>query len=1097
VLAVLAVWFGGLILSGNRLIAQGSTASIAGTVRDASGAVLPGAAVTVKHLETGLTRAGVTDSNGSFNVPSLPVGAYEVTAEHPGFKVEVLRGVELVVGQESALNLTLQVGGVEQRVNVTEEAPLVNTTLSSTSGLINEQQVKDLPLNGRSFDQLITLNVGTSNNSSNTLNNASWNGFSVAGKRPETNRFLINGIDWIGGNATGQYITPYGASGQLLGVEAVREFNLVSNTYGAEYGKRAGGTVNIVTASGTNQLHGDVFEYLRNSAFDARNFFDASIGTPSFKRHQFGGILGGPIKKDKMFLFGNYEEFRQELARSSVAVVPGAMARQGLLPNGSPVPNLKTAMLSYANAFWPAPNTPDSADGTALAYSNPGESRREHFGLARFDYTISVKDFFSANYTNDNGNRSVPFVDPNFSTISEIDGQSLSLQETHIFSPSLVNVVTLGFNRTFATLVQAPAVPIPSNLVFLPGGNPGSIIIGGSVITAQPSAVAAAPGNNPSIGVRNYFTEADDAHWSKGKHSFSFGGWMQRIQQNQSGAAQGSAGNVAYPTVLAFLQDKPSQAIVVRNPVRLGYRSLEAAWYVQDQIKLLPNFTMRFGLRDEMTNGWNEVANRCSAYFYDPTYGIGINPHIGGSCLAQNNAKALWQPRVGLAWDPTGTGTWAVRAGFAIVNDLLDNLGNRTYTNPPFNAREQLTAATGPGGFLSLLPLDPNAQLPPTCGPGVPAPCSTYQPGGVDPNMFTPTVQEWSFTVERQLTRDLMLQVGYAGSQSYHTNLTMDTNSPAPQVCQDTQGCVSGGLLPAAQRGRVPQGTTYFPVGKRPNPYVSNNTVWVDQGTASYHALNVSLQKRVTHGLAFKANYTWAKVIDLNSAILAPSGENEPADVFSPYNLALNRGPASFSLNHQFSANFSYQMPFGRGQRFGGGASGMMNQLIGGWQWNGIISAQGGFPLTPVIGFNNSGTGDSNVTDVPNWNPDFKGPVVLGTVDHWFNPKAFSLPIPGTFGNVSRGSIRGPGLVNFDTSLFKKFRISERLNLQLRAEAFNLFNHSNFFYPNSVVFLNSAGNNSPNCSLGNDPIHSCNDTAGQITAAATSRQLQFALKLMF
>ena len=495
VLAVLAVWFGGLILSENRLIGQGSTASIAVTVRDASGAVLPGAAVTVKHLETGLTRAGVTDSNGSFNVPSLPVGAYEVTAEHPGFKVEVLRGVELVVGQEAALNLTLQVGGVEQRVNVTEEAPLVNTTLSSTSGLINEQQVKDLPLNGRSFDQLITLNVGTSNNSSNTLNNASWNGFSVAGKRPETNRFLINGIDWIGGNATGQYITPYGASGQLLGVEAVREFNLVSNTYGAEYGKRAGGTVNIVTASGTNQLHGDVFEYLRNSAFDARNFFDASIGTPPFKRHQFGGILGGPIKKDKMFLFGNYEEFRQELARSSVAVVPGAMARQGLLPNGSPVPNLKTAMLSYANAFWPAPNTPDAADGTALAYSNPGESRREHFGLARFDYTISVKDFFSANYTNDNGNRSVPFVDPNFSTVSEIDGQSLSLQETHIFSPSLVNVVTSGFNRTFATLVQVPAVPIPSNLVFLTGGNPGSIIIGGGVITAQPSAVAAAPGN--------------------------------------------------------------------------------------------------------------------------------------------------------------------------------------------------------------------------------------------------------------------------------------------------------------------------------------------------------------------------------------------------------------------------------------------------------------------------------------------------------------------------------------------------------------------------------------------------------------------------
>jgi hypothetical protein len=571
----LAVAIVGLIAVGEGLVfAQGSTASITGTVRDVSGAVLQGAAITVKHTETGLTRAALSDAGGGFNVPSLPVGQYEVTAAKEGFKVEVRRGIDLVVAQEALVNFTLPVGNVEQRVTVTGDAPLVNTTLSSTSGLINESQVKDLPLNGRSFDQLITLNVGTSNNSSNTLNNASWNGFSVAGKRPETNRFLINGIDWIGGNGTAQYITPYGASGQLLGVEAVREFNLVSNAYGAEYGKRAGGTVNVVTASGTNQLHGDVFEYLRNSAFDARNFFDATIGTPPFKRHQFGGILGGPIKKDKLFLFGNYEEFRQELARSSVAVVPGALARQGLLPNGSPVPNLKTAMLPYANTFWPAPSTPDAADGTALAFSNPGESRREHFGLARFDYTISSKDSFSANYTNDTGNRSIPFVDPNFSTISEIDSQTLSMQETRVFSPSLVNVVTLGFARSFATLVQAPAVPIPSNLVFLPGGNPGSIIIGGSVITAQPSAVAAAPGNNPSIGVRNYFTEADDLHWTKGKHSWSFGGWIQRIQSDVSGAAQGSAANVAYPTVLAFLQDKPSQAILVRNPVRLGYRTI-------------------------------------------------------------------------------------------------------------------------------------------------------------------------------------------------------------------------------------------------------------------------------------------------------------------------------------------------------------------------------------------------------------------------------------------------------------------------------------------------------------------------------------------
>jgi hypothetical protein len=268
---------------------------------------------------------------------------------------------------------------------------------------------------------------------------------------------------------------------------------------------------------------------------------------------------------------------------------------------------------------------------------------------------------------------------------------------------------------------------------------------------------------------------------------------------------------------------------------------------------------------------------------------------------------------------------------------------------------------------------------------------------------------------------------------------------------------------------------------------VSNPTEWWNQGTSSYHALNVSLVKRATRGLAFKANYSYAKVMDLNSAFFqVAGGENEPADVFSPYNLALNRGPAAFSLHHQFNASFTYQLPFGSGQRFASGSRGLVNQLIGGWQWNGIVTAQGGFPLTPQIGFNNSGTGDNNITDVPNWNPDFKGPVILGTGDRWFNPNAFTLPTPGTFGNVSRGSLRGPGLVDLDTSFFKTFRMSERWTLQFRAEAFNILNFANYGYPNSIVFAGNSSN------------YSYVDTAGATTFTSTSsRQLQLALKLLF
>jgi hypothetical protein len=394
-----------IALGTSSVFAQVSTARIVGVVRDTSGALIPGVTVNIKHLDTGVTRTAVTNETGNYTAPLLPVGPYEISTEMPGFKQEVRNGINLVVGQEAVIDLTLQVGGNAEQVTVSEEAPLVNTTLSSTSGLITEQQVKDLPLNGRSFDQLLAMNIGVVNNTSN-MNGGNNPAFSVAGKRQETNRFLINGVEWVGGNATGQYITPGGASAQLLGVEAVREYNVVEHTYGAEFGKRAGGQVSVVTSSGTNQWHGDAFEYLRNSALDARNFFEVQKGP--FKRNQFGGAIGGPLKKDKFFIFGNYEGFRQRLARSDRQIVLDPQARQGLLPcnviggaaNPCPtsgyahVPNLKQGMLPYAQYFWPAPNGPEvftNGQPTGTAYNfnsgvqqNARGVRSSASGLRRF-----------------------------------------------------------------------------------------------------------------------------------------------------------------------------------------------------------------------------------------------------------------------------------------------------------------------------------------------------------------------------------------------------------------------------------------------------------------------------------------------------------------------------------------------------------------------------------------------------------------------------------------------------------------------------------------------------------------------------------------
>src|SRR5213594_3893861 len=391
---------------GTSAFAQNFSASISGIVRDTTGAVIPGVTVTAKHTESGLTRTVTTNENGNYRMPSLPVGAYEVMAEIPGFKQLVRTGINLAVAQEIVLNLTLEVGTTAEQVTVTGEAPLVNTTLASTAGLITGEQLKDLPLNGRSFHELMTLNAHTIDNRSNS-GGAS---FSVAGKRTENNRWTINGMDYVGDNATGQYISPSGVSGQLLGVEAIREFNVLGHSYGAEYGKRSGGQVTAVTTSGTNQLHGTAFEYLRNSALDSRNFFDERVAP--FKRNQFGGSLGGPIIRDKMFAFGNYEGFRERLGVSSNQFVPSAQTRQGMLPCNVihttaaarasncpdlnayiPVPNLQRGMLPYAQLFYPAPNGPEDRDangfltGVARATSNPVRARDEDFGLARFDLT--------------------------------------------------------------------------------------------------------------------------------------------------------------------------------------------------------------------------------------------------------------------------------------------------------------------------------------------------------------------------------------------------------------------------------------------------------------------------------------------------------------------------------------------------------------------------------------------------------------------------------------------------------------------------------------------------------------------------------------
>jgi hypothetical protein len=1119
-----------LVLGNCLVVAQNFSGTISGVVRDASGAVIPQATVSVRNTETGQTRIAETGVNGSYTVPSLPVGPYELTVEKPGFRQLVRSGITLSVGQEAALNLTLEVGNVTQTVEVTGEAPLVNTTLSETSGLITEGQLKDMPLNGRSFHQLMLLNPNTVDNRSNS----GAASFSVAGKRTENNRWTMNGVDYIGDNSTGQQIAPNGLSGQLLGIEAVREFNVLGPTYGAEYGKRSGGQVTAVTISGTNQLHGTVFEYLRNSALDARNFFDTEdrngdgkIDATPLKRNQFGASLGGPIIRDKMFLYGNYEGYRQRRGESSDEFVPSAQARQGLLPcyiatpaacpasaglaarNAYvPVPNLEPRQLPYAKLFYPEPNGGEVfrdglATGIARATSNPVRRTEEDYGLARFDYNVSSADSVSANFSVDEGRDSDPEDNTLLRGADTRDLYLLSVQETHIFSPTILNVATFGTSTSGAVSNSVFTTQIPENLIFLKGENrtsPGAIVIGGGATAAQASSLVSPNPQNPYFNNREYYTASNDLSMTRGRHNLKMGVWFQRIRQNAFSSAQQNAGTANYPTVLAFLQDVQTSFGFQANPTELSFRSTQAAWYFQDEIKLRPNLTVRLGLRDESTTGWNEANGHSANYLYDPNGVIQLNPLIGRSPFVENHAIALWQPRVGVAWDPGGTGKWAVRAGFGIHNDLQDNLTHRLNSNPPFAAR--VTIENTP--LHSLIPITSAGGAPASCRAGsplVPPACSTFAPGGLDPVMHTPTIQEWSLTVEREITQDFAVQIGYVGSQSYHVSTSMDMNTIRPVRCENPAGCLSGGVLAASDRVTVPQGTEYVPWAPRvdaagsfrgyqprPNPYVNSTQTWMYLGTASSHGGHISLLKRARAGLTFKTNYTFSKAIDLDSAILSTSATNDPATILNPYNLKLNRGVASYSIAHVFNTNSSYELPFGSGKAFGGSATGWVDKVIGGWQWNGILTVQGGFPITPWLSVNRSGNGDSRLPDLPNYNPNFTGDIILG-VDgikkdgRYLDPNAFVQPLSGTFGNVSRGSFRGPGFFQVDTSFFKRVPLTERFNMQFRAEFFNLLNHVNFDTPSPVLF--SGANYAGSAGVVNETI------------AGNERQIQFALRLEF
>lgn len=1032
--------------------------SISGTVRDASGASIAGATVEIRNTETGAARVLTSDDSGRYAAPSVPIGGYSVSASKEGFSTQTKTGIRLVVGQSAEIDLALQVGKVQQEVTVAAVPAAVELSTQQTSGLVDERQVKELPLNGRSYDELMTLNPAIVNYSVErsggvgTSNSAVGNMFAVSGHRPQDNLFLLNGIEYTGASEIN--VTPGGTSGQLLGVDAVREFNVVTDTYGAEYGKRAGGQVSIVTASGTNKVHGTVFEFLRNSAFDARNYFDQAE-IPEFQRNQFGGALGGPLVRNKLFLFGNYEGFRQNLHLSDVTLVPDNEARLGYLPSSSGVETYVgvNSAVQPLLALWPVQNGPDLGSGIAEAFSNPLQRIREDFGTTRLDYNISNKDLLFGVYTIDDSDANTPTANPLSSVVEALREQVVSVQEQHVFSPALLNTARVGFSRAAYAFTGTTPVDVPG---WIAGRPIGALVVGGGTALNGASQITGAGTNAGSnlTTARNLYTYDDHVYWTRGNHQIELGGWLQQIQSNDN-LAQDQYGQASFGSLASFLQGSVSTFTSVPSPTELGWRSIEGAGFVQDTIRIKPTLELRAGFRFESTNGWNESQDRASDYLFDSKGVIETKPQVGHSALTKNRATFLPEPRIGIAWDPAGHGTTIVHAGFGVYRALLDNLDYRLDQTAPFNTTNTLKNVA-----VSSLHIVPG-EAPPSG--------SLISPSGVQPDAYTPAVLSWSLNIAQQIAPNTSLTIGYVGSHGYHQMLSEDVNEPVPTICPASP-CPS----------TLPPGTVYYPKGAPyANPKLANTTTWISEGVNSYNGLTVDVNHRFQRGLQFRGVYTWSKSLDDGTAWNTSVGANAPAFVEFPLQPKLDWGPASTDVRNLAVISGTYDLPFGRGND-----STLSRMLVQGWSLSEIASLQSGFPFTPQLGFNPTNNGDSRNPIRPSVNPAFHGDVIEGGPKQYFNPAAFLVPASGTYGNASRNSLVGPGFANLDASLRKNTAIAEGLNLQFRAEFFNVLNHTNFGTPNEVVYSAAGTTPSP--------------TAGVITStAATSRQIQFGLKLLF
>ncbi len=1047
-----------VLLAASSLAAQSTTGSISGVAIDESKAILPGVTVTVTNQATEVSRTSVTDERGRYRALNLQPGIYAVAADLAGFQPLTFKDIEVTIGNNVTLELLLKLGGVQEQVTVEGEVQQLDLKATTVGGVVSTKQIAELPLNGRSFMQLATLQPGVIVSRSTARDFTGGYGstqVAVAGARPEMTGYLLEGtnIADISDKA------PSSMAGVMLGVDTVQEFSVQTHGYSAEFGRAAGGIISAVTKSGTNQLRGSAFEFHRDSAWDAPNYFDVGDEPPPFKRNQFGATLGGPVLKNRLFFFASYEGLRQQLATTQVARLPNALAHQGIIPVNGVLTNVGVNPLvrPYLDLLYPIPDGRDFGDGTAEFRHAETDPTTENFYVGKLDWQASQQDSFIVRLSVDPSETQASQAHPLFRESQTTNTRYFTGQHQRVFSSSVLNQVRFAINRTRRSDTVSPTVDIPANLFFTADKHPETGEPYWGVLNVTGMSAAGSTATLPVLYVQNLYQLSDTFTWNRGKQTMKFGGEWQRYHfDGYSNSRFG--GEFRFRNLQEFLTLRRSATAAAdrftgnmpNSDTDRNMRQNYFAFFAQDDYDVKDNLSLNVGLRYEFVTTPYDLNGKVAGLLSLDDLESGPKGVTPGSPFFDNPSPSHGlAPRVGVSWRP-GSEKNVVKAGYGIFYQPLTTSfyrGTSFRIFPYFAGVDIRTPAVFGAGIQTLL----------NQGTGLAVQKRSEF-------IYYDTNQPYSQHIYVNYQRELggyTAEVGLLGSTGSNLPFYGDPNSvPAEQMPDGRWRVVPGEGLRYPSWGRI--------------------RTRINVAESWYNGMTLSLNRRFAKGLMFQGSYTLGKSMDTWSGGQIggndyDTGAGSATNWWCP---SCEKGRSNYDVRHNFVFNAVYVLPFGQN------LTGMAGAVGKGWQVGGILNLASGVPFTVFAGFDRAGDLQS---DSEMQKPDLAAGAssnpILGDPNQWFDPSSFLLPQAGYYGNLGRNTLEGPGLATVDFSVFKNTKIGPT-NFQIRLEMFNMLNRANFAPPSEVMLFNPNG--------------SRRQGVGQITrTSTTARQIQLGAKITF